>query len=140
VKIWVRRGLDGFQPIDEEGSDFFRTLEPYSIAQATITIPRNLAHHRKFFALLNVVYKSCGNWKSVDHMLIELKFRLGMVELVTFANNTLIKVPASISFAKMDQAEFNKFYDRALVELCDMAGGIKEDELRNAIMEQIAAA
>jgi hypothetical protein len=37
----------------------------------------------------------------------------------------------------MDDHEFTSFYERALVTLADMAGGIESDHLREAVLEQL---
>jgi hypothetical protein len=61
-------------------------------------------------------------------------------EIAIRETGEIVKVPGSISFAKMDQTKFEDFYERALKELCAMAGGIDHASLRNEVLSQLAAA
>lgn len=85
--------------------------------QADIKRPRNLAHHRLFFALLNLVFENQEYFRSVDDLLDALKIAIGHTKTVVLKSGEH-KVPLSISFASMDQAAFNEFFDRAADFLC----------------------
>jgi hypothetical protein len=141
MELWLKRSLSGWVAADDATAASMRRFKMGKLVRAEVTTPRNLAHHKKFFALLNLVWSSAGDWPSVEDLLIELKVRLGLYrEVVIRASGEIVKVPGSISFAKMDQAEFDKFYDRAVRELCEMAGGIEFDVLKNEVLNQLAAA
>lgn len=137
----MKRGLRGLEPADDAGLDLLRHLKQGELVRAEITKPRNVRFHRKFFALLNLVWSATGEWSSVEDLLIELKVRLGLTkEIVIRQTGEVVKVPGSISFAKMDETQFSEFYEKALRELCVMAGGIDSDILRQEVLSQLAAA
>lgn len=139
MELWMKKGLRYLEPVDEAGTDALRKIKPGAVVRAEVTRPRNIHHHRKFFALLNTVWAATDSWPSPDDLLIELKVRLGVTrDVVITSTGELVKVVGSISFAKMDQGAFDLFYERALRELCEMAGGIEEGALRDAVLEQVA--
>ena len=63
-------------------------------------------------------------------------------EVIDPATGEVLKVVKlkSISFARMDQVEFEAFFERALRTLSEMAGGIDYEILRNEVLSQLAAA
>jgi hypothetical protein len=140
-ELFLQRTVGGLKPCDDAGIDALRKIKVGEVVQCEITRPRNLAHHRKFWALLNVFWQATGDWSSPYGVLIELKVRLGHVQDVLIKETgELVRVPKSISFAKMDQVEFDEFYEAAIRELCKMGGGIEEDALRNEVLSELARA
>lgn len=140
-ELYLKRTVGGLQACDDAGIEALRKIKVGEVVQCEITRPRNLAHHRKFWALLNVFWQATGDWSSPYGVLIELKVRLGHVQDVLLRDTgELVKVPKSISFAAMDQGEFDVFYDRCIHELCKMGGGIEEDALRNEVLTELARA
>jgi len=140
-EFFVERTVQGLKAIDDHGRSILQKVKVGEVIQCELNKPRNLAHHRKFWALLNTVWQAAGEWSSPYGLLIELKVRLGLVQEVLLRDTgELVRVPKSISFAQMDQTEFDQFYERAMMELCAMAGGIEPAELRQAVLEELARA
>ena len=73
---------------------------------------RNPDHHRKGFALINLIFDSQEKYTTIEHMLTELKLQAGWYEEHVRSNGELVMIPKSISFADMDQTQFEEFYDR----------------------------
>jgi hypothetical protein len=139
--VYMLRTVAGLEAQDDQAKDVLRKVKVGEVVQCEIIKPRNLAHHKKFWALLNTVWECAGDWSSPYMILIELKVRLGHVQKVVIRETgEIVSVPKSISFAAMDQAEFEQFYDRALMELCKMAGGIEPSALRQEVLNQLAVA
>lgn len=135
------RTVTGLKACDEAGIEALRRIKVNEIVQCDITRPRNLAHHKKFMALITVFWNAAGDWSSPYAVLIELKVRLGYVQKVVIRETgEIVSVPKSISFANMDQGAFDEFYAKAIAELCAMAGGIDEEDLRQAVLEELAHA
>ena len=138
-EIFMERTVAGLKPVDDQGIDTLRKIKVGEVIQCELNKPRNLAHHRKFWALLNVFWKAAGDWSSPYGVLIELKVRLGHVQSVLIRETgEIVKVPKSISFASMDQTAFDEFYERALNELCVMGGGIESDALRQEVLMELS--
>ncbi len=66
MEIWMKKSLRGLEPYDDSAVNALRHLKVGTIVRAEITKPRNVAFHRKFFAMLNLVWQSSGDWKSAD--------------------------------------------------------------------------
>jgi Protein of unknown function (DUF1367) len=137
--VMLVKRLNGLHPADDAAAEVVRGLGQGEIVRATVRKPRNVQFHRKFFALLQLVHESTDAWPTVDALLIDLKFRLGHVEPVQLSSGEIVRLPKSISFARMDDVEFHQFFNRAIRELCEMAGGIAEDDLRQAVLQELAA-
>jgi hypothetical protein len=140
--VFLTRTVAGLSAADDEARDVLRKWKVGATLRAKIVKPRNIHHHRKFFAMLNTAWQACGKYKSLDSMLHELKRNIGHTEEVVLASTGEVWViPRSISFSTMDQAEFDGFYERALHELCDMVcEGADDDSLRQTVLEQLQAA
>lgn len=100
--------------------------------------PRNYKFHKKFFALLNLVYENQEDYNNIDHMRSDLIIQAGFYTvrksmIIKNYNYSLdwieIKEPKSISFAKMDEAEFSDLYNRIIDVVVQWLGVDKEDIL-----------
>lgn len=137
--VMLHKRLNGLFPCDDASAEVVRALGQGEIIRATVRKPRNVKFHRKFFALLQLVNDATDKWPNVEQLLVELKFRLGHVDTVQLSTGELVRLPRSISFAKMDDTEFAQFFDRSLKVLCEMAGDIDEDYLRESVLQELAA-
>ena len=121
--------LRGMDDVDRAAwARFWRrieALEAGEIIEITIRNPRNGAFHRKFFALLKVgfdawqpprkrlTYKGRAVAKSFDAFRAEVIILAGYY-VQTFDLRGRMKLePQSISFAKMDQQQFEALYSAA---------------------------
>lgn len=117
-EIFMRRHLNSLMPVDAYGLDALQKLpsgdKDRSLLKAVITVPRNAKHSRKFHALLGVVFPHQDTYPTRDSFLAAVKMALGYADSVKLDKGRTIIVPNSISFGKMDQAEFDEFYEKAL--------------------------
>lgn len=126
---------------DDHSVSVLRRIKVGDIVQCEVTQPRNLAFHKKFFALLNVVWEATGEWQSVYALLIELKVNVGHVHRALIRETgEVVSVPKSISFAQFDETSFAEFYEKCLEKLCEMAGGINAEALRQEVLDKLATA
>lgn len=141
MDLYLTRTINGLVASDDAGVASLRKIKLGKVVRVEITTPRNIKHHRKFFALLNTVWQACGQWETVEDLLVELKIRLGIVKDVAMRESgEIVKIVGSISFASMDQEAFDRFYEQSIQALCFMAGGIDSDMLRQEVLQQLAAA
>lgn len=104
-----------------------------------ITKQRNGKHHRKFFALLNFAYQ---NWdieeghKDFEAFRENITILAGHYKQVWDFNGNLTLRAKSISFGKMDQVEFDKFYSKVLdVILKNVLRNYSKDDLEHVVLE-----
>jgi hypothetical protein len=85
--------------------------------------PRNIQHHRKLFALLNL---AVDNWPedqptTVEALLGAIKLSTGHYETITTAKGTY-RIPKSINFESLDQSAFEPFYEKAVTIISTVLG------------------
>lgn len=99
--------------------------------KCSITRPRNIKFHRRFFALINMVFENQEVYDNVDRMRQQLTMAAGYYE--SFFNHKGIECfeAKSISFAKMDNDEFKIFFDRFLDAVVEINGFDKQLMLDN---------
>ena len=128
--LFLRRGgLNALMPADSMSEEIMRSLPRSVTFKATLTQGRNVAHHRKFFALLKLVLDNQEYFQNIDELLYAIKLKLGYTIPIKLKYTTGY-MPKSISFAKMDQREFTEFYERALDFIqAEVIPGIDREEL-----------
>lgn len=139
--IYVRRILNHLAPCYASDLENVQKLEVDTDYKVKITRPRNIRHHRKYWALLTLVFDNLpeeleAHFKSVEDLHYEIKLQTGHRDKwVTMGGQEVWRV-RSISFEKMDQTEFEAFYDAAVdVIVRYILPGIEKEELINQITE-----
>jgi len=84
------------------------------VLEVTIKKPRNSAFHRKFFALINVVFDNQDKYDNQAELLTEIKLKCGHYHEHITTKGEIVYVPKSISFANMGELEFEEFYSKAI--------------------------
>lgn len=98
-------------PADKE------VLEKYknnAILYVDLRKPRNGKFHRKFFALIHVIYEAQDQYSTEEDLLVEIKLRAGHYQEHVTARGKMMYIPKSLSFDSMDGDEFAVFYDKAI--------------------------
>ena len=104
---------------------------------------RNILHHRKYFALLNLTVhhlpeKLSKRICNTDLLLIELKLRLGHYQLYVSRKGERMYIPKSINFQKMGQKKFEEFYSRSVdLILSEYLIGWSDELIENEILNFI---
>lgn len=139
ARLFIRRP-QGFVPADIMAEDAMNKVAIGATIMLTVRRPRNPRHHRKLFALLNVVINQTDRWADTTILLEDLKLATGLFETRVSALSGLpYPVPASISFAAMSQDRFEAWYLKAIRALCDHLGTDIET-LRREVDDATAAA
>lgn len=109
TKAFFRRTLSGLVPDDEAAQAALRGVKPGDVVAVEITRPRNLQHHRLYWAMCSKI----GSAIDVEPENVSDVLKLKTGHFVTVQTKSgPVQLPRSISFAKMDQAEFRKFFER----------------------------
>ena len=99
---------------DIAGIEAIASLSHDELVTVRVTRPRNIKHHRLFFGLLNLVFRSQNYYATSEHMLDDIKEAVGHYEVVPSKFGGTRRRPKSINFNSMDQTAFNEFYEKAM--------------------------
>ncbi len=113
VEILMRAERGKLAPVDMIGVEALDGVPDGATLRVKWTRPRNVGHHRLFFALIDVVFQAQDRFATKDDLLDALKIALGHYSVWRIGEREVLR-PKSISFAAMDQAAFEKFYSAAV--------------------------
>lgn len=107
-------------PIDPQAAEFIAKMKTGAAVRATVKLQRNPRFHRKYFALLNLAFdawepaentfKGQVVGKNFDQFRNDIVCLAGFYEMATNLRGEVRVTAKSISFASMDQAEFDDLY------------------------------
>lgn len=113
MEITIIKTLSGvFKPCydtDYENAKKIPLNTPFTVKY---TKKRNIKFHRKFFALLNMVYQNQERYNCIDHLRKDLTIASGYYEIRYGLSGEEIAEAKSISFASMDEIEFSELYGK----------------------------
>lgn len=123
MDIFCKVTAMGFVPLDDVDFEAKKRLKIGSNVKCSITQPRNIGFHKKFFALLTLTFDNLPetvqqqtNIYSIEAMLTAIKIDLGYFDIVNVNGNNVVKL-RSISFSQMDETQFEKFYDLSVTTI-----------------------
>lgn len=132
MDIYVMCKPEGLVPLYDSDYENKCRLKTGAVYRLSVSLPRNYKFHKKFFALLRLAADNIPDRfgiRTVDDMLLALKYELGMVEIINLSGREFVK-PKSISFAEMDEGTFEKFFSGCVrVILNKFLAGTDEDDL-----------
>ena len=136
--LW--KGLGMLKPGDEHGESVLASIPQGAWVKAAITRPRNLQHHRKFYALCSLIAQNTDKVDDVDDLVFRLKIATGHCRRHVKTDGTVLYEPRSISFASMDQTEFDAFYRKCLDIVCEhIIPGLDKAEIETEVLAFVGA-
>lgn len=134
-----QKHLGALRPAEEAANDLLAKIKHDDLVRVEIKRPRNLAMHRKYWALMNLIADNQEHYRNAEEVSDAFKFAIGHYDEQQFNVNGETYVhrrPRSISFAKMDQYEFEEFYEQAISFLItQVIPGLSRDDLERELME-----
>ena len=115
MKSFFRRTLSGLTPDDEQAHKALRGLKPGEVVAVEVSRPRNLQHHRLYWAMCQKIADAID--VEAENISDVLKLRTGHSVTVQTKSGP-VQLPRSISFAAMGQADFRDFFERCCREIC----------------------
>ena len=135
-KIVLRKHLGSLRPADEQSEDWLRKITNGEYIMVEARKPRNIQHHRKLFALLNLVCENIDQPMTTEMLLGIIKLRTGYCDVMQTAKGE-VALPKSIAFESMDQMQFSKFYDAAVRFIIEEILPVSRAELENEVLEMV---
>jgi hypothetical protein len=92
-----------------------------------VKVPRNIKFHRKFFAMLNLAFENQEEFKNFQIFREAVIIGAGFFEKVQRLHGEEIIVAKSISFAQMDNEQFEQLYTACIDTIIDYFNFTKKD-------------
>jgi len=125
------------RPRDPWDEDQLAGICEGAVLKVQWTKPRNIQHHRWFFAALNLLHHNQDHYATLEDLRAAVLIRLGHYTEIKLTDGRLAVRAKSISFAKMDQTAFDEL-SRAFVALIVQMLGSMPDEVAREIEDMIA--
>ena len=127
MELYLTKRDDGlFAPAYNSDYEVAKKVKPGETVKGSITRPRNMKFHKKFFALLNLGFENQEQYEDFESFRAVVTMKAGFYKYIT-TEKGYIYLPKSISFSKMEDFEFAELYDKVLDVLLKMLGTNKED-------------
>lgn len=126
-KALFRRVAFALLPVNKVARELLAALKEGATIFVEIWSPRNMAQHRKFFAVLNNVVEATGKWTSTEHLRRDILLALHRYdEHASQFTGEVTKVPHSMAVASMPKDDFERLYDDTIRLLTDELGADPE--------------
>lgn len=148
MKLFLTKTKTGtLAPAHNDDREKLKKWPTGELLQCSVTVPRNAGFHRKYFAMLQLVFDNLPEtqWKvgsntveirTVEELLWHIKFQTGSYQQKMTLGGKIVYEPKSISFAAMDNEAFHEFYQRSLDVICKYFLPLNEAE-RQELEERI---
>jgi len=83
---------------------------------------RSEPHHKLYWSILGRACKATGKWPNSDKLHRELKMACGYFQTVVSEFGGIYYFPDTIAMNKMNQQEFNEFFEAAMAKLSEAIG------------------
>ena len=132
MEVYLKKTMSGYVPMYDSDYEACKKHKIGAEVKAKLTVPRNLQFHKKFFALIDLCYKNQDEYESSDVLRKILTMKAGFYEEVKTDQGVLFW-PLSISFASMDNVEFDDLYSKVVDQVIKMIGVTSEEIERELI-------
>lgn len=111
MKIALVRTLSGFKPAYDSDFELSKKIKIGEIYEYEYKQPRNYEFHKKFFALVKMLYDNQEQYTNIEHLRKDLIIESGNYDLRHDLHGVEIREAKSISFASMEENEFQELYN-----------------------------
>ena len=141
MRVFLKKTFTGLVPVDDQAAKCIKRFGQGEIVKCEIKKPRNYEFHKKAFALFTLVFDNQERYDTLEDLLVEFKLRTGHYKEHITARGVMVYVPKSISFAQMEECDFQEFYSKAInVALKYFIPGSTREEIDRAVNEVLSFA
>ena len=115
--IFMVKQLNGsFLPAHDSDLELARQIKVGDVYRFQYSKPRNYEFHKKFFALMDLVFQNQENYTDRNELREDLTIEAGFwFEKTNYITGEVTKKAKSINFSSMDENEFGELY-RAMLD------------------------
>lgn len=115
MELYLVKQLNGsLLPAYDSDYDKAKKIKQGDTVKCEVTKPRNIKFHKKFFALMNLVYQNQERYEHIDDLREQLTIAAGYYTATYTLEGVEQQKAKSISFAAMDELEFGELYSALL--------------------------
>ena len=120
MKFLVKKQFGKLIPVYNSDLEALKSakLKENEIYEVDITKPRNPDFHKKYFSLLNLCYQNQEHFEYFEDLREYLTIKSGFYRKVIMPNGYEKIKALSISFASMDNIEFEQLYQKTIDVIC----------------------
>lgn len=130
AKLFLKRVGFYLVPDGDESVSALAGLPFGKSFMAEVKQPRNVQHHRLFFAICKRIGDGIG--RDAEQIVTIFKLATGHYETIRSKNHGELRIPKSIAFGNMSQDDFRIFFDRCVVVALE-EWGIEPEALADLI-------
>ena len=130
MKIALIKHFNGLKAAYNSDLENLKKLKEGVIYEVNIKKPRNLMFHRKFFALINLVFENQETFDNSEDLRYYLIMKAGFYKKVKTPTGEMF-IPKSLKFDKMDNVEFEEVYNGVIKVIEKELLITKQDILEN---------
>lgn len=134
MKLLFRKTFGVLMPVDEAGEKFMARIANGDVVDLEIKRPRNQKLHKKWWSMCAYMAENSGILPTKDHASDWLLIQLGYCTYICHMKGN-VPIANSISFAAMDQTEFEQMYDKAMDLVCAMLPHIERRDVAQVLAE-----
>ena len=113
MKLFLKKGVVGFEPFTDDDYEKSRSVKFGEVVEVSIKKIRNYRFHCKYMVMVTEVFKNQEVYDDFTHFLTYIKIAVGHYDPYVI-DGEIVKVPKSISFERMEQHEFERFYSDSI--------------------------
>ena len=113
----VKQLNNSFKVAYDSDYEKIKRIKVGDFLECEIRKPRNYQFHKKFFALIQMIYQNQEIYNNIDDLREDLTISAGYYVKRENLQGEAIKKAKSIKFSEMDEHEFSDYYSRVLDEI-----------------------
>lgn len=142
TRFLCHKYLGSLRPADVGGEDALRKIGQGELVMVEVKRPRNVRHHRKYWALVTLVWENIDTdrYPTAEDLHAAIKIAAGLRTPIQLPDGTMGYIPGSIAFHKMSQDDFSAFFEKVCDLVCKhFLPGVTNEELRAEIENIVGA-
>lgn len=132
MKIYIVKQLNNtFKVAYDSDYERLKKIKVGEVYECEIKQPRNLKFHKKYFALVKMLFDNQERYNDMEELRRDLTIEAGFYNERANFHGEIIREAKSISFAKMSQSDFDDLYNKTIDVICQYFNFEKQDILDN---------
>jgi len=121
-------------PADDAAEEVISKMNRGECIKVKYTRPRNYENHKRFFAAINAMFDMQTHFTNIKQFRTWIQMKAGAYTTVVAPNGATMFFPDSISFADMDEIEFQALFSGCLDAFLESFGDkVSKDELLRVV-------